>query len=317
MKKIFNLLVIIIFFISLINISSAGYPIITNFKVVPNTAINETNPGILSAEVTDSDLKKVAFVVIDSNNNVGTGSTILFGYQNHSGVSGLYSDWWRGRYWMVSNGIVNTLVTRIIISPCPSCQYEIVSLGRFKKNSASIEKSVVVWYNRNSERILKLTEDISGGVGPLVEIEPGISTLRFGTLQIPDWGQDPVFSYSNNQYTLYEIGNLNNPSFIWGIAPCGKYLAGIHVSDKQNMKSGAQPIEIDTIPESGSCNTCAGDLTGDKTIGFKDFTMFASFYGILGGNPNFNAKADMNTDLSIDFRDFTMFAYVYGTTCSS
>jgi len=316
MNKKFILLAMVIFFISFVDISSAGNPIITNFQVVPNTAINDTNPGMISAVVTDTDLREVGFVVIDRYNKVGTNSTILFGYINFSGVSGLYSDWWRGRNWMVTNGVVDTLITRIIISPCSSCPYELASLGRFKKNAFSAEKPVIVWFDTDSERINRITEEISVGIGPSVEIEPGVSIIRFGTFIIPDWSKGPSNSYSNNIYKLYEIGNSKNPYIIWDRAPCGKYNIGVHVIDLQNNEAGLQPIEIDTIPKSGICDTCI-DLNGDKTMGIGDVVVLVNNWGARDADPDWNQHrlADLNRDGTIGIGDVVVLVNNWGKLC--
>lgn len=315
MNKKFILLAMIIFFISFVNISSAGNPTISNFKVVPNTGINDTNPGIISAVVTDTDLQQVGFFVIDGYNKVGTNSTFLFGYINFSGVNGLYSDWWRGRYWRVTNGVVDTLITRIIISPCSTCPYELASLGIFKKNSFSAEKPVIVWFDTDTERTKRITEEISGGVGSAVEIEPGISTIRFGTL-ITDWSKPPSNSYSNNIYKLYEIGNSKNPYIIWDRAPCGKYNAGVHVIDQQNNEAGLPLIEIDTIPKSGICDTCF-DLNGDKTTGIGDVVVLVNNWGARNADPDWNKHmfADMNKDGEIGIGDVVVLVNNWGKNC--
>jgi len=56
-----------------------------------------------------------------------------------------------------------------------------------------------------------------------------------------------------------------------------------------------------------------GDLDGDGHIDIFDFVLFATAYGSVSTDPNYNVVGDFDDDGDIDIFDFVQFAGVYGT----
>lgn len=219
-------------------------PVITEFEVVPNSSINETNPGIISAMVTDDDLKIVSIGIFDTYNKVGTDSAILLMYHDISGISGLYSDkWWSGKSWYMSDGTNDTLVTRTIVTNCEMCYDKVAVDVMFKKNSSVDEQRAIAWIDYAGE----ITNISNAAVDSLLEIEPGISTARFGRLAVTVAGEGPKTVYSD-AYVLDKIGSAFNPFMDERDVPQAKYQAAINAVDEAgNNGNAVEPIDIDTI----------------------------------------------------------------------
>lgn len=57
----------------------------------------------------------------------------------------------------------------------------------------------------------------------------------------------------------------------------------------------------------------AGDLNGDRIVGFADFIIFAQAFGKDKGQVGFVLRADLNQDDRVGFSDFIIFARLFGT----
>jgi hypothetical protein len=126
-------------------------PVITNFRVSPNTSVNKTNPAIATAYVSDADLKEVTFGVVDSNNLVDTNMTVIGFSVNKSGISGRYvSPPWGAFAVSITNGTARDVVTLARIQFISD--YYFIS-GSFKKNSSSSEKEALMWFNKTTNRL--------------------------------------------------------------------------------------------------------------------------------------------------------------------
>ena len=54
-----------------------------------------------------------------------------------------------------------------------------------------------------------------------------------------------------------------------------------------------------------------GDFSGDHSVDFRDFILFASHYGTTLGDERFEEKYDLDGDETVGFQDFLRFVNLY------
>ena len=54
------------------------------------------------------------------------------------------------------------------------------------------------------------------------------------------------------------------------------------------------------------------DFDGDGTVGFSDFLLFASAFGLSQGDAGYDARFDLDGDGTVGFGDFLIFAGSFG-----
>ena len=88
---------------------------------------------------------------------------------------------------------------------------------------------------------------------------------------------------------------------------------GIHRPDNDLIIGpGASYVVIGGNEEVSLTPQQASDFDGDGTVGFGDFLQFASGFGAVIGDSNFNSIWDLDKDGSVGFGDFLAFASVFG-----
>lgn len=88
---------------------------------------------------------------------------------------------------------------------------------------------------------------------------------------------------------------------------------GIHRPDNDLIIGpGASYVVIGGNEEVSLTPQQASDFDGDGTVGFGDFLQFASGFGAVTGDSNFNSIWDLDKDGSVGFGDFLAFASVFG-----
>ncbi|HEY9206245.1 MAG TPA: hypothetical protein VIO58_10030 [Candidatus Methanoperedens sp.] len=233
--------------------SLASNPIITDFKVMPNTSINETNPAVLSANIAkapDGSLNEVQFGIVDSNNLIGNDRQILAEHRNFSGVEGLYKAEWYAQYHMIANATISDNISVRDEAEFPGY---LIAIGSFKTNSTSneIEDNALLWFNDTTLNLSKVTTRFVYGANPL-NIEDGNSTFRALTFKFNESGNITVKYTSDRIFTLYNLtgsSSSNNPHLTRKNVPDGKYTAFV-AAYGTNMSATVKTLEIDTIQPS-------------------------------------------------------------------
>jgi parallel beta-helix repeat protein len=223
----------------------ATIPVITDFKVVPNMSVNESNPAVLSANVTGN-LLYISFMVVDSNNLVRPNRTIIFDYANATGVNGEYQTSWNGEVLEITNETgVRTYVYPIyvyglyVLSSGSWCESNILVPADFNKNTTTTNRTVFLWFNKTTYKLSNITtgnmsDILNTSYIKLSEVEPGVSTVKMIHFEhINGIDQPPVWQISGKEeYKLYNIGDSRNPFLILSNAPSGNYKAVVHAVSK-------------------------------------------------------------------------------------
>jgi len=208
-------------------------PVITDFKVEPKTTISTGNPGNASAYVSDENIGRVEFGIIDANNLVGTNMTIIAIHMNESGINGKYvSPLWNAFALQISNGTVNETITAGVHADL--LEYVLV-FGSFKKNSLSSDENAVLIFNRTTGKLF----DIKKYDNTSLQIENGISTFRSIISKFVNGINNPPIDVSGRTVTLYNLGSSNNPELIIIPAPSGTYKVFVHATDTEGNENGA------------------------------------------------------------------------------
>ncbi len=243
-------------------------PVITDFKVIPNTSINETNPAVLSANIAkapDGSLNQVQFGIFDSNNLIGNDGQILSEHRNFSGVEGLYKAEWHAHYHMIANA---TMSDNISVRDEAEFPGYFIAIGSFKTNSTSneIEDNALLWFDETTLNLVNVTTRFVYGASRL-NIEDGNSTFRALTFKFNESGNMTVEYTSDKIFTLYNLtGSLsgNNPHLIRKNVPDGKYTAYV-AAYGNNMGATVKIIDINTIQPSVSPPTPKVSFNTDKS----------------------------------------------------
>lgn len=200
-------------------------PVISDFDVIPNTAISDDNPAYAIANIANGigNVAEANFGIIDNNNLVSDDSPILSMTVNMTGIEGPYiSAPWNGNVAYATDGTTEVLVTPIYVMSnmaignmaIGNIANDYTSLGNiavaglFKKNAQEEEKPVFLWLTGNLGiydignvaigNIATISDISYVDSGERITIEDGISTIKFG-----------VFTYGNIAVDdPYNIGNM-------------------------------------------------------------------------------------------------------------
>jgi len=284
-------------------------PVITDFKVEPNTSISTGNPPVASANVSDENLAKVEFGVIDSNNLVDTNRTLLGVYINESGVNGKYvSKPWNANAAHITNGTVNETITAGINADNPELR---LVFGYFKKNTTSNEEVAVLIFNKTSGILL----DIKKQDNTSLQIENGISNFRSIISKFVNGITTPPVEVSGRTFTLYNLGSSNNPELILIPVPSGTYKVFVHATDTEGNDNGAMldarvsqsgivgPFpDIDKTPTDPDGDGLYEDINGNGRKDFNDVVLFFNYLEWIPVNQPISSF-DFNGNGRIDFND--------------
>lgn len=245
-------------------------PIITDFKVTPNTHISGSNPAIASANVVNgvNNTTLVEFGIIDNKNLTGNGVVVLAFYRNFSGIEGLYkSEPWPANYANIGNTTISDAVSLYQASDIPGY---ILGRGTFKSNSTSDETEAILWFNKTTGNLSNVTKRIAEG-GDKLDIDEGNSTFRTKMFKYINKSISQTPEYvSEKIFTLYNIaGNLskNNPHVIPNTVPNGNYKVYVRAEDNTG-NSTILLIDIDTVPvPTPSSGSGGGGGTGFNSQG--------------------------------------------------
>lgn len=223
---------------------------IENLMSVPSSAISSANPAIISANVImgASNITKVEFGIIDTNNILGKGSgTVILASDNSSGLEGSYSpEAWPATYMTIGNVAATDFVS-VTIGDNP----EFANVrGMFKANNTSNSAEAIISFNRTTGNISNITDFTSGE--PLT-VENANSTFQATTANFAN-GNVTFENVSDTAFTLFDMtGNdaVNNPSITVIAVPNGNYEVYAMATDESNNTT-SQLIGIDTNPVSTS-----------------------------------------------------------------
>ncbi|KAF5421542.1 MAG: S-layer protein, partial [Candidatus Methanocomedens sp.] len=210
-------------------------PVITDFKVEPNTSVSMNNPAIASAYVQDENPFYVVFEFIDLNNLMDTDTMLLWYHINDSGINGKYFSLpWYANAWNITNGTVDDIATTLTIADWPD---NIIILGNFTQNATSEEEEALLWFNVSTGNLNNVTRDDT--VLTHLTIESGISTFKVFNIKfdIPEDEEGPT-------YTLYTIEHENNPYLVSTHVSTGTYEVGVFAEDN-NSKNCSYWIEVE------------------------------------------------------------------------
>jgi PGF-pre-PGF domain-containing protein len=215
-------------------------PVITDFKVEPNTSVSVNNPAIASANVEDENLYYIDFEFIDWNNLIDTDKMLLWCHMNYSGINNTYfSPPWYANAWIITNGTVDDIVTTITDAEFPD---NIIILGNFTQNATSEEEEALLWFNISTGNLNNVTRDDT--VLTPLKIESGVSTFKVFNIKydIPEnFEEGPT-------YTLYTIEHETNPYLVSTHVSTGTYEVWVFAEDNNsNNCSGWTEVEVDSI----------------------------------------------------------------------
>jgi len=248
--------------IGLSNSQDLTAPVITDFKVEPNTSISINNPAIASAYVEDENPFYIVFEFIDLNNLIDTDTMLLWYHINYSGINDMYfSPPWYANAWIITNETVDDIVTTVTDADWPD---NIIILGNFTQNATSEEEEALLWFNISKGNLNNVTRDDTV-LTPLT-IESGVSTFKVFNIKfdIPeDFEEGPT-------YTLYTIKNENNPYLVSTHVSTGTYEVGVFAEDNNSKNcSDWTEVEVDgmwPIINSVTLNTTTPNAGDDILI---------------------------------------------------
>ena len=244
------------------NYTAGDIPQIINFKVEPNTSVSINNPTIASAYITDEDLNSVYFELFDSNGLIDTNNIMLWWYQNESGINGNYSTPpWYANAWSVTNDTIQDVVTSGYLADCPD---NVILFGIFKKNNTADTEEAFLWFNQTTGNLTNITRNDVDRT-PLI-IENGVSVVRIFNFKLA------IIPYvEGSTFTLYTIGDSNNPQIVSMPVPTGKYQALVTANDTaSNVNVAFADIEVDNTPPPSNGNGNSGGGGGGGASG-EDF----------------------------------------------
>lgn len=244
---------------------------IENLASIPNSAISNTNPAKLSANVKKGifDIVKVEFGIVDSNNLLGKGiDTILAISRNVSGAEGLYkTEGWPASYTTIGGISGNVAVTDIVTTIVGDVSGSARIRGIFKASNTGNGTDAVLSFNGTTGNMSNVTDFATG---KLLTIQNAKSTFQSRTSKFTSGNVVPG-DISTKAFTLYNVtGNVavNNPSIEVKMVPNGNYK--VYATANDTNGSVYQLIDINTIPASagggssgGSSSTGGG--SGDGT----------------------------------------------------
>ena len=113
--------------------------------------------------------------------------------------------------------------------------------------------------------------------------------------------------------TPVHMGLRDSSLVLDGLDVGQQYYWQITARDKLGVatRSAIWAFTVSGTPDEGF--RYAGDLNGDRVVGFADFILFAQAFGKDKGQIGFILQADLNQDDRVAFSDFIIFARLFGT----
>jgi len=213
-------------------------PVISDITVPDFVGLN--NPGNISVNVSDDHLLSVGMVLTDPD-NITLNLTIWY-YLDHTGYSGKYIvPEYNGTYAAVEQGAKSAPATIVMLNNWTETD-KIYSIALFMKNQSSSEQTIFLEFDRSGGPLENIALIISMPDGTLdIEyitdmIEPGTSVVY--PVAIAANGIDLIFDPDLN-YTLYSIGDPDNPHLSWYPLSIGTYKGLILANDRAWLQSNA------------------------------------------------------------------------------
>ncbi len=203
-------------------------PIITNFSVVPNMSINATNPAMLSADVSDANLRAVTFGIVDSSNLTAPDQTVIAVIINSTGISGRYTinppGPWRGIAANITNGTAYEYPATIFTVQTEP-QFVLVD-GYFMKNATQDWQPAFLIFNNTTFNLEFVSNETE-----ILEIESGNSSFKISNLKYKSGLTQQPEKIDGTTFTLWSIGDDRNPRMESRSVPTGNYKAMVHAVD--------------------------------------------------------------------------------------
>ena len=230
---------------------------ISDLILEPNASISSSNPVRVSVFVNDENIESVNAGVVDINNLLSDNITVMAAVINKSGRSGLYSfGSWYANSASIKSGNVKEIVTVLVFDQIPEGWKYYIVQGWFKKNATTNEQDAILWFNRTTGNLSKIT--YNGSFTPLA-IEKGISIFTVSKIKFLQGWNKPPNPVKGATFTLYN-NKKQNPHLVWTDVPSGTYRIFIHVVDKDGSNYGEyRDIDISPLPR--------GDLNGNGVPG--------------------------------------------------
>ena len=206
-------------------------PVIINV-VVPDY-VGLDHPGDICANVSDNNLYQVYIILSDNNYITFNQSLVIWYYLNDSGLDGTYSVRnYSGNYAKLQQGNKSDPITYFIFSNWNSSE-KIYSHGYFLKNQTSEMIPIFVEFNLSDGTLYNIAmySFSESGKIELEYIDYMIESGESIFYSISLIGESPGMILQNN-YTLYSIGDLDNPFLSWCSLGNGEYNGMINAIDK-------------------------------------------------------------------------------------
>jgi hypothetical protein len=184
-------------------------PIISNISLPDYVGSN--HPGDISVDVSDDHLLRVEMILADTANI--TNHLLIWYYYDLTGVSGTYAvQDYEGTYGAIDQGSQSVPTTVLILINWTKAD-SLFTLALFKKNQTASEQQILLEFEKSTGHLTNIAALTSYGYILGFEyitdmIEPGVSIISplaidadFNMIYDPDL-----------VYTLYSIGDPNNPS---------------------------------------------------------------------------------------------------------
>ena len=88
-------------------------------------------------------------------------------------------------------------------------------------------------------------------------------------------------------------------------------VCSVFVAAGSNTHADQTTLQEGTVNSDDQDSVFLPDFDGDGTVGFSDFTQFASKFGRSEGDDGYEARFDLNGDGEIGFSDFVVFSQNY------
>ncbi|UCD13183.1 MAG: carboxypeptidase regulatory-like domain-containing protein [Thermoplasmatales archaeon] len=258
--------------------------------IVPDY-VGLNHPGNISANVSDDHLLSVGMVLADLD-NITFNLTIWY-YIDYTGLSGTYVvPEYDGTYAAVEQGVKSAPTTAVKLNNWTETD-KIYTVALFMKNQSSSEQTIFLEFDHSGGPLKNIALIVSTPGGTLqIEyitdmIEPGISIIY--PVAIAADGINLIFDPDVN-YTLYSIGDPDNPHLSWYPLSFGTYEGMILANDRAWLSSNAtfnltvfyaEPCLEITAIDGGFGVTATINNTGDGDASKEPVTIIVTG-GILG-----------------------------------
>lgn len=226
-------------------------PVISDFKVKPNSSINQSNPALLSANITDKgkDVTMVEFAIVDNHSLIDNNNSIIAFDRNFAGVEGLYTYEWKAQYTVMNGANIGNIAISTTVSARTGTDIDssdpgsLIVKGQFKRNNSANGTDTFAFFNISTKNLTKIM--------PTVTIEDGNSTFQPYLLKyINGLNDTPKDVPTGKMFAIYNLTgprNKSNPNLMMKTVPDGRYVANVNAIDKKN-KTAFNWSDIDTIP---------------------------------------------------------------------